>query len=469
MKLRRRLRRKLTLFSAWSLAFGCVIGWGSFVMPGTTFLPKAGTLGTLIAMEISAFMMLVISYNYAYMIRKFPVSGGQFIYAGRAFGKVHGFICAWFLSLSYICIIPLNATGLALIFRAVSGDLLQFGFHYIFAGYDIYLGEILLSVSVLLVFAYIGTYSINITGRIQAFLVLLLLLGVLILLAGGVISPESSSKNLMPFFSPEGNVLSQIIAIVVIGPFAFVGFDIVPQLSEESDFSQDRAKTIMDTSILCGCFVYIALSLVAASVVPEGYSVWPEYVNDLDTLKGIESIPVFYSAREYFGDSGILIVVIAALSAMLTGVLGFYTATSRLLYSMAREKMIPSYFRKLNDRGSPVKAILFCMSISLLAPFIGRNALSWAVNMSSVGAAISFGYTSLAAMKFSRIEGRMDIMIFGVLGFILSMIFTLLLLVPIPSLDCSLDLPSYILLILWSVLGAEFFSRSQIMNRRKGA
>ena len=462
-----KLRRRLTLFSAWSLAFGFVIGWGSFVMPGTTFLPKAGTLGTLIAMEISAFMMLVISYNYAYMIRKFPVSGGQFVYAERAFGKVHGFICAWFLGLSYICIIPLNATGLALIFRAVTRGFLQFGFHYTVAGYDIYPGEILLSVSVLLVFAFIGTYSISITGKIQSFFVVLLLSGVILLLVGGIISPESSSENLMPLFSPEGNILSQVLAIVVIGPFAFVGFDIVPQLSEESNFSNDRVKVIMDTSILCGCFVYISLALIGASVVPENYSGWPDYVNAIDALNGIESIPVFFSAREYFGDSGILIVVTAAISAMLTGVLGFYTATSRLLYSMARERMIPSYFGTLNDRGSPVNAIIFCMSISLLAPFIGRNALGWAVNMSSVGGAISFGYTSLAAFKFSRIEGRTDIMIFGGLGFILSMIFALLLLVPIPSLDCSLDLPSYILLVLWTVLGAEFFSRSQVMNRNK--
>ena len=56
------LKRKLTLFGAWSLAFGGVIGWGSFVMPGTTFLKKAGTLGSLLAMEIGAVIMLTISY-----------------------------------------------------------------------------------------------------------------------------------------------------------------------------------------------------------------------------------------------------------------------------------------------------------------------------------------------------------------------------------------------------------------------
>ena len=94
MSTRLRLRRRLTAFNTWSLAFGGVIGWGSFVMPGTVFLKRAGTLGTLIAIELAAFIMLIISYSYAYMIHKFPVTGGQFFYADKVFGRRHGFICA---------------------------------------------------------------------------------------------------------------------------------------------------------------------------------------------------------------------------------------------------------------------------------------------------------------------------------------------------------------------------------------
>ena len=34
----------------WAIAFGCVIGWGSFVNPGKKFLPNSGVAGTAIAM-----------------------------------------------------------------------------------------------------------------------------------------------------------------------------------------------------------------------------------------------------------------------------------------------------------------------------------------------------------------------------------------------------------------------------------
>ena len=452
------LERRLTLFNAWALAFGGVIGWGSFVMPGTTFLKKAGTLGTMIAMEAGAFIMLIISYGYGYMMKKYPISGGEFIYAERSFGRVHGFICAWFLGLCYINIIPMNATALCLVFRATLGNVLQFGFHYTVAGYDIFFGELLLAIVALILFAYISSREIRLAGIVQTFMVIILLAGVLIVALGAMFSPRSSSANLQPLFYPDNrSALSQIISIVVVAPWAFVGFDIVPQLVEESNFSRDKVKIIMDTSIICGGFVYITLNFIAVAVIPD----WVGQVNILDSLKGINSILTFSAAYKVLGNVGLILIAASALCAMMTGILCFYVATSRLLYSMARDKLIPSWFGVLNKHSVPFNAVKSCMFVSILAPFAGRNALGWTVDMSSIGGAIGFAYTSLAAYKHSLDEKRIDIAIFGLLGFILSVLFALLLLIPIPGLDSSLARESYILLVVWIFMGAAFFSSNK--------
>ena len=452
------LKRKLTVLNAWALAFGGVIGWGSFVMPGTTFLKKAGTLGTMIAMEAGAFIMLIISYGDAYMINKYPISGGEFVYAERSFGRVHGFICAWFLGLCYINIIPMNATALCLVFRATLGNVLQFGFHYTVAGYDVYLGELLLGIAALIVFAFIASREIHIAGIVQTVMVIILLAGVLLVGFAAILSPDSDSANLKPLFYPDNrSVLSQIISIVVVAPWAFVGFDIVPQLVEESNFSHNKVKIIMDTCIICGCFVYITLNFIAVAVIPD----WVGQVNILDNLKGINSILTFSAAYKVLGNIGLILIAASALCAMMTGILCFYVATSRLLYSMARDKLIPSWFSVLNKHSVPFNAVLFCMVVSILAPFAGRNALGWTVDMSSIGGAIGFAYTSLAAYKYSLDEKRIDIAIFGLIGFIFSVIFALLLLIPIPGLDSSLARESYILLIVWIFMGVAFFSRNK--------
>ena len=41
--------RYLSPIDVWAMAFGCMIGWGAFVMPGTTFLLIAGLAGSVIA------------------------------------------------------------------------------------------------------------------------------------------------------------------------------------------------------------------------------------------------------------------------------------------------------------------------------------------------------------------------------------------------------------------------------------
>lgn len=43
-----------------SLALGSIIGWGAFIMPGTTFLPGSGPLGTAIGMAVAAVIMCAI-------------------------------------------------------------------------------------------------------------------------------------------------------------------------------------------------------------------------------------------------------------------------------------------------------------------------------------------------------------------------------------------------------------------------
>ena len=453
------LKKRLSALNVWSISFGCIIGFGAFVMPGTVFLRQAGPFGTMLAMEAGAVIMLIMSYSYGYMIGKFPETGGEFIYAGRAFGRTHGFICAWFLGLCYIMIIPMNATALCLVFRAQNGNILQFGFHYKFAGYDVYMGEVMLALAALGVFAWVSSLGVNVAGRVQTVFVMLLLAGVLMILAGTLLNTGIDAEDLLPMFRPEGerSILAQIVSVLVIAPWAYVGFDTVPQLSEETNFSHDRVKSIMDTSIMCGCFVYVVLAMLAASNFPEGYTGWPEYIDALPDLVGISGIATFSASYKVLGRFGVFCISVSALMAMLTGMLGFYIATSRLLYSMARKGMIPAWFSGLNRNSVPFRAVLFCAGVSVFAPFVGRNALGWTVDMSSLGGAVSLAYTALSAVKFARLEGRRDIVIFGGVGFAFSVMFAVLLLVPVKGLDCSLAGPSYVLLVVWVILGVIFY------------
>ena len=90
------LDRYLSPVDVWAMAFGCMVGWGVFAMPGNTFLPVAGPAGTLIAMMIGMVIMLIIGNNFTYLMGRASITGGVYGYTKQAFGRDHAFLSAWF-------------------------------------------------------------------------------------------------------------------------------------------------------------------------------------------------------------------------------------------------------------------------------------------------------------------------------------------------------------------------------------
>ena len=170
--------RHLSMLSAWGLSFGLAVGWGAFVMPGAEFLPSAGPLGTVVGIVVGALAMAIIGWNYHRMVTTLPGSGGAYLYAQRAFGSDYGYLAAWSLTLAYMAILWANATALVLLVRYMFGDVLQFGWHDTLAGFDIYLGEVLLSVAVMIVAGVVCLWRKYLAGRIQAALAVFMLIGV---------------------------------------------------------------------------------------------------------------------------------------------------------------------------------------------------------------------------------------------------------------------------------------------------
>ena len=465
-----KLKRTLSPVNVWALALGSIIGWGAFVMPGNTFLPNAGPLGTAIAMGIAALIMISIAFNYHYMIVNMPVAGGEFTYTKSSFGKTAGYICAWFLGLSYLAIVPLNATALALIGRNLFPSVFQWGLLYTTAGYSIYAGEVLLAIAATVIFALISIRGMGVAGRFQTALAFLLVGSVAILAIAALFSSKASPENLKPLFqqTASGNInIGGIVAVIAVAPWAFVGFDSIPQATEEFNFSTKKCSIIMVLSILFGAALYIILNTITAAVVPDGYANWSEYIAEFGSLNGIAAMPTFNAAKQLLGTPGLVVLAVALFCAVLSGIIGFYAATSRLLYSVANDGFLPKPFGKLHPKyKTPYIAILFVMAVSLLAPWFGREVLGWIVDMSSIGAAIGYAFTSASVIVTIRKnkDAGVWLKINSVVGTVLSVCFIVMLLSPKSLGFGGLGTESRIALAVWCVLGIVFYL---ITNRKK--
>ena len=128
---------------------------------------------------------------------------------------------------------------------------------------------------------------------------------------------------------------------------------------------------------------------------------------------------------------------------------------------MAQDGALPKVFEKVSHKhGTPTNAIIFIMILSLFAPWFGREVLLWIVDMTSVGAAIVFAYTSASAAILARNHGHTRQLITSILGCIISLFFLSLLI--IPGMPGYLGIQSRYCLLIWDILGLIFY----IMRRK---
>ena len=447
----------LSTLGAVSLAFGCAVGWGAFVMPGTTFLPVAGPLGTLIGLGIGAAVMFLVGRNYHYLIQKFPEAGGAYGYVKKVCGGDHGFICGWFLILTYVAIAWANATALALVGRHLLGGFFNFGFRYEISGCDVYAGEILLSIVVLLLVGGVFLCGKRLAVRVQTFFALVLVFGIAACVAAVMMKHEVGMAGFAPAFADGKPPALQVFAIVALAPWAFVGFESVSHSAEEFAFPRWRTVRIIVISLVVVTAAYAALTLVAASVHPPGFANWRDYVAARGMFDGLEATPVFYAGTKILGRPGLAILCATTFAAIMTGLVGNIVAASRLLYAMSRDGLLWKPLGRLNRDGSPRNAILAIIAISCLVPLVGRTAVGWIVDVTTISASIAYGYVSFCTIMVARKEGRRFVMASGIAGVAVSTAFMIYFLVPNFWVVDALAPESYFILSAWSVIGIIVF------------
>ena len=435
------LERYISPVSVWALSFGSAVGWGAFIMPGSTFIPIAGPLGSALGMTLGALVMILIGVNYQFMMNRYPEVGGTYAYTKHLFGHDHAFLSAWFLSLTYIAITWANVTALALIGRNMFGSLLQFGFYYSVAGYSIYFGEVLFEIVVLALVALLCMFAKKTALLAQTLLAVVLIAGVLFCFFAVTHASSFSTVFKSAFAAQnEGKTsLIPILSIAALSPWAFVGFESVSHSVQEFKFPHKKTLPLMLLAVLTGLGSYILLTFVAV----------PSYK--------LVGMPIFFAVKSFAGQAGFVVLCVAVIAAILTGIIGNSIAASRLLYALAEDGVLPGVFKKRSANGVPRNAILLITISSAVIPFLGRTAIGWIVDVTTIGATIAYGYTSACAFKAAKDEENLPVCITGVIGFFMSIFFSFFLLVPNFWSINALAPESYLILAFWSVVGFIYF------------
>ncbi|QCU77020.1 APC family permease [Citricoccus sp. SGAir0253] len=443
------LKKVLNRWDTLAIGVGSMIGFGWVVLTGD-WITTAGPLGAALAMAAGGAIMGVVGLTYSELVAAMPRAGGEHNYLLRAMGARWSFLGSWAIAGGYITIVAFEAVALPKTALYLFPDLNQV-FLWEVAGSEVYLTWALVGVVAAVVITGINILGVKLAGAVQTFVVLFLFAVGALHLLGALTNGEPA--NLEPLVS---NGAAGFFGVLIVVPFMFVGFDVIPQAAEECDLPPRRIGRYVVISVLIAAAWYVMVILTTAS----GLSVGQLATSELATADAMGAL---------FGTPAMANLLIAGgIAGILTSWNSLLMGASRLLYAMAESGMLPRWFGTLHPRyGTPVNALLFIGVLSLLAPFFGSAMLGWLVDSGSPSIVIAYLLVGVAFVILRRREPDMDrpLRVGGrgngglVIGGASVLLCAGLLSLYLPGMPAGLGAAPWILFGLWWVLGAAFLLR----------
>lgn len=448
-----KFERVLNKKDVFVLAFGAMIGWGWVVLSGEWIL-KAGTVGAMIAFALGGLMVLFVGLTYAELTAAMPKCGGEHVFSYRALGRNASFICTWAIVLGYISVVAFEAVAFPTVMQYLFPSYMKVHLYSV-AGFDIYLTWLLVGVISSILIAAVNYFGVKPAARFQGILTIVIAIIGLSLITGSLFNGEVS--NVQPLFKDGVN---GIIAVAVMTPFMYVGFDVIPQAAEEMNIPFKKIGQILILSVVMAVVWYVAIiggvSLAMSSTQIE--------TSELVTADAMANV---------FFNSPIAskVLIIGGIAGILTSWNSFYVGGSRAIYSMAESGMLPSFLARLHPKyKTPCNAVILVGVISSLAPFLGRKMLVWLSDAGGLTIVVAYLIVSISFLVLRKKEPEMSrpykVKHGKLVGTIAVIMCVVLAIMYLPGSPAALVWPyEWGILIAWTVLGSVFFVWAKVTNK----
>lgn len=428
-----------------ALAFGAMIGWGWVVLAGEWIL-SAGALGAMIAFVIGGLLVAFVGLTYAELAAAMPKAGGELLFSYRGLGVTPSFICAWTIVLGYISVVSFEAVALPTVVEYLFPNYKQ-GYLWTVAGWDVYASWALVGIIGSIVLCIINYVGVKMAAFMQTIFTLMIAAGGIMLITGSLFT--GSTANMEPLFTGG---MAGLFSVVIMTPFMFVGFDVIPQAAEEMDIP---FKTIGKILVLS---VFLAAAWYVLIIFGVSRALGPAELENASLATADAMVALF--GGQWAGN----LMVLAGMAGIITSWNGFYIGASRLIYAMAQAKMLPDFLGKLHPKyRTPSNAILLVGALSTLAPLLGRKMLVWLVDAGGLGVVVAYLAVALSFLVLRYKEPDMPrpfkVSNGKLVGFIAVLLSIGIALMYLPGSPSALVWPyEWGIVLGWMVLGVVFYA-----------
>lgn len=316
------LQRSLGFWELLASGVGIIVGAGIYVLIGAA-TAEAGA-AVWLSFALAATLSGLTALSYCELAAMYPRAAAEYEYTSHAFPHWLAFLVGWVMIVGLVVAAAAVALGFA---RYAS----------VFLDID----QRVLALGLIVVLCGIALTGVRRSSRLTLLLSLIQVVGLLVVIAVGV--PHVGEVNVI-----ESTGATGVIGAAALVFFAFIGFDEVTTLSEETRQPTRNIPLALLAALAVSTVLYVAVAIASVSVL------------GAEAL-GSSERPLADVLETAVGDTaGRLVAAIAVVSTTNTTLLAL-TAGSRMAFGMARDGALPRRLALVRGSGgAPVAAVIAC-------------------------------------------------------------------------------------------------------------
>ena len=381
--------KSISFFGLVAMGIGCMLGTSWLLLTGPWLEVAGGPLNLAVAFALCIVVELPFAFAYMEAIPMLPRQGGEVVYSSAAFGPGGGFAVGWagvLMNSIVFCWVDLAAISLLdELFPALG----RVGLLYTVGGHSVTLPNVLCQLALAGAIVYIQYRGADLCASLAKLATVVLLtmclVGLAVCFSHFAPAVYAADGGLEFHFSGSASLLSMLV-------FSVAGWETVAKAA--ADATGPAARKAGAALITCLLIVTALLCLVPTAVA--GNLPWRTAVDRTapfaDVLVSITGWPA---------------VRLAFLATAFVGAVGVMNSTlyssSRMLYGLARSKLVPGGFGRLHPRyGTPTRCVWFAAAFVLPAPFTGKLFFRPLIHVASRATIVMWVMTLAAVLRLRR-------------------------------------------------------------------
>jgi APA family basic amino acid/polyamine antiporter len=328
--------RSLGLLQVTASGVAIIVGAGIFVLLG----PAAERAGGQVWMSflVAAALCALTAFSYMELASMYPRAGSEFEFARQVFPSGVAFAVGWSMAAALVVATATVAVGFAR-----------------YATYFIDVDVQLLAPATVVVAVLVSARGMAVATRVIVLLAALQVIGLLAIV--GIGAPSVGDVDLF-----AGKGVGGVLSAAALIFFAYIGFDEVITLSEETHNPRRTIPLALFLALAISTVLYVAVALVAVSVLGP------------DSL-AMSDRPLADVTEGAVGGWAVDAITALSLVSTFTTVLLAATAGARMLYALASAGFLPPKLAEVRDGHTPRAALLSVAALALILTQVGDISL----------------------------------------------------------------------------------------------